>query len=387
MIAMLFCFLVVPIAVMTLVLFAVMAYRRYKDNQLSAPTDSSGEDLIGDEWSQKIRDAAESVLDETMPEDRCGFVPPNTAGLYSACTRDYGHEGPCAHDLVNRNTLEPVSAMEVERRFKEAETNHLRTCYKHESKYGDLEYDPHDRAVAFNTALDVVTEYLKDKQVRHHTGNQVFDFLAGKNKKDVPNRLYPFIDPLTIKPKKEPKTYQQMVGSPHAVTMPSYGEISAVSAGQAAAQWASTQHKRIDPKNEDYDGNPTFGNIVYALKQQDELLKDLKEVEKIHTARNMIVVALKEIATKLEDEAFYHKTVLEEKEKEIAELKAELETFKTPAPNPELWDVPDEVLPPIEITLPPIDRVSKIPSFKVVGVHKRPVKRKLSVKKKKSKKN
>lgn len=30
------------------------------------------------------------------PSDRCGFIPPGHRG-YAPCTRDKGHEGPCAH--------------------------------------------------------------------------------------------------------------------------------------------------------------------------------------------------------------------------------------------------------------------------------------------------
>ncbi len=53
-----------------------------------------------DDCFKAARDCLESVEDSvfTYSTPRCGFVPP-TPG-YGPCTRNRGHEGPCAHPLA-----------------------------------------------------------------------------------------------------------------------------------------------------------------------------------------------------------------------------------------------------------------------------------------------
>lgn len=364
----LFYFLLIPVLLAVVAYLAVTAYRRYKDRQLAALDDWS--EHLSPAMIGKVEEASRSILDIVMPLEKCGFVP--ASGNYAGCTRNYGHEGPCAHDFaVNKPKLDVISMQTADKEFEAYQLEHLRTCYKHDGYYGP-EYDRHDEAVAHNQAVERMHNYLLGKEVRSQVGGQAADWFAVNPIKKIPERKYKL---------PKPKYIQQNV---HGLPMPVDEEMSAVTAGQAMEQITRYANASVDAKS---DG-PTPYTIIRALEAKEQEKKDDAESAEIHKLTGMLVTALTGVQAKLEDDAFHAKVVLEEKDKQIVDLKKQLEVeeilkdvekrdeeYKLEVSSPHIIDCDGfkmwHVLDP-----KPKAKTKKNPK-------KKPVKRKLDVKRKK----
>jgi hypothetical protein len=154
-------------------------------------------------------------------------------------------------------------------------------------------------------------------------------------RKEVPERKYALP---ALSKRKTPITYQQMVGSPHAVSMPSYKEMPYVTAVDAKKHEERVLNAHIQRRGGVVvESSPTVGQVLTSLEEK-------KKTDEFMQKNGLLVAALNQIKTKLEDEEFHHKVELEERDNQIIDLKNRLEVLEA---RPIVPEVAYTVLPAI----------------------------------------
>lgn len=269
-----FYFLILPLMLAVTVWGSVTLYRRYKDNQLETHISDEGLDIIGDEWQKSI-----------------------------LCTEEY------------KEPKQIVFLYVAEKIYDDYKLDYLKNCYKHYNKERECnEYDPTDVALAHNSSLERMKTYLADKDLRSCLGGQVVDFFASCTNRPmpVPVRIY---------------IYRQTFKSPHAVAMPSFEEMTHVTAIQAQAHSDRALNTHIADVHSSYyagisvESSPTVGQILKSIE-------DKKKADEFFMNKNALATALVQIQKNLEDDIFHHKVELEERDKRITDLKDKLEALE-----------------------------------------------------------
>lgn len=281
-------FLIIPLTLAMSVYAGYAIYRRYKDNRLESMSQilDKHDEAIGDEWISPT------------PEVECPVVSEGAA-------------------MAQWKLL----LEEEQSKYPKIETIDFwdRGC---------MTLSETDEVKAHNDARARLTEWLQGKHVKTSSGYQNVDVLRSigekctaiekkwedERKKEELRQNPP--KPGAAKKYKQP-TYQERVGSPHAKSMPLNGEMSAQTAADSARDLSLFGNREIDDKGGQLlhsDGTlytPTFLTVAYGVLQQLENHKTYEEQFRM----DQLVSAFKEVLKQMEDDAFYLKTLKEEKEK------------------------------------------------------------------------
>jgi hypothetical protein len=271
-----FIILLVPLLLAGVVYLAVTTYRRYKENQLESYNESKTEDNTDGEWLEKPVKTTEETVDEAEKN-----------GLLNK-----------PRDLSNLTVIAPNY---IEKKFNELKELAFKEVPKlpvENRKAGNWEYDEYDPIAyvdAYNKAWDQLQEWLKDKNCRT-LGNQAYHISFGQRKN------YP-------EPKKEEivdiKKREQTVILPNEL-------VTFMGNNNLTIEQIIRLTKEA-MKFEDAMDAPMAERI-----RQNALDKERKQ----HLAQ------LKEIQSKVEDEQFELKTIIEARDAEIANLKSQIEKIE-----------------------------------------------------------